>query len=78
MNAVAHAPSQRVVADGDTVTLEFFGVVQKTQQAFRIEHDPERTFSWSSHLIGHRSGDTVVLPEAEENEVTAVILSIDR
>ncbi len=78
MSAVAHAPSQRVVGNGDTVTLEFFGVTSQTKQEFLIQHDPNNKFSWSTLLMGHISGDHVVLPEAEQNEVTALILSIGR
>ena len=79
MGAQARKPSQRAVARGDIVTLQFIGPgtsnipdkdIVISNERLRLPH------SWESSLVGRLQGDTLVLPEAEKNEVHAVILNI--
>ena len=58
--------------------LEFHGVTGKNYSDYLIQSGSTDPFSWSSRLKGKKAGDSVILPEAEQNEVTAVILQIDR
>ena len=76
-SALAPSP-QRVVEAGDTVKLEFHGVTGKNYGDYLIQPGSTDPLSWSSKLKGKKAGDSVILPEAEQNEVTAVILGIDR
>lgn len=79
MSAAALTPSQRVVEAGDTVRLQFVGpgTVSTTDAEYRIQDaELKNRHSWGSKLLGRKHGDSVTLPEAEGNEVTAVILSI--
>ncbi len=81
------APKERLIAPGKTVTLRFphngIGTRQVAYEITNGEHDfPEGKLNaasaWGRVLLNAtRIGQTVTLPEAENNEVIAIIICVD-
>lgn len=74
--------TERVIEKNDTVILRFTGpgTHQEGEHPYRVTWEGEHPSpnSWPGCLVGKKAGDHVVLPEAEQNEVNAIILRIER